>query len=29
VDEAVAAGYVLEEDRAALMDYAHPELVKN
>ena len=29
VDEAVAAGYVLEEDREALMDYAHPELVKN
>ncbi|MCW2812980.1 MAG: putative signal peptide-containing protein [Nocardioides sp.] len=27
VDEAVAAGSVLEEDRAALLDYAHPELV--
>lgn len=27
VDEAIAAGYVLEEDRAALEGYAHPELV--
>lgn len=28
LDDAVDAGYVLEEDRAALMDYAHPELVR-
>jgi hypothetical protein len=27
VDEAIDAGYVLEEDRGALLDYAHPELV--
>ena len=27
LDEAVAAGSVLEEDREALLDYAHPELV--
>ena len=28
LEEAVAAGYVLEEDRAALMGYAHPELLQ-
>ena len=27
VDEAIDAGFVLEEDRAALDGYAHPELV--
>ena len=27
VDEAIAAGFVLEEDRAAIDAYAHPELV--
>jgi len=27
VDGAIAAGFVLPEDRAALMGYAHPELV--
>jgi Alpha/beta hydrolase domain len=27
VDEAIDAGYVLEEDREAVLDYAHPELV--
>jgi len=26
-DEAIAAGYVLDEDRAALESYAHPELI--
>ena len=26
-DIAISAGYVLEEDRAALEAYAHPELV--
>jgi hypothetical protein len=28
VDGAIAAGFVLPEDRAALMGYAHPELVR-
>jgi hypothetical protein len=27
IDEAVDAGFVLDEDRAALRDYAHPELI--
>ena len=27
VDEAIDAGFVLEEDREALLGFAHPELV--